>query len=204
MRTRQAQRRRDGLGVVAGAMALIGALFGAPARADAQPLWSRSEVRTRMLAGQPRELDQTWSELGTSVAAAGDVNGDGYADVIVSAPYFQPTAFGADRGRVYVFLGGPAGLAATPAWTVTGDQDYARFGLVVAGAGDVNGDGFDDVIIGAPFYDHGAADTGRATVYLGSAAGLGATPAWTIYGDAAGALLGAVAGAGDVNGDGYA
>jgi len=148
------------------------------------------------------EGDQTQADFGYSVATAGDVNGDGYSDVIVGARAFD--AGQSDEGRAFVYHGSASGLNAAPAWTAEGDQASAWFGYSVAPAGDVNGDGFSDVIVGAPAFDAGQTNEGRAFVYLGSAAGLAATPAWTTEADVAGAQLGAsVATAGDVNGDGY-
>ena len=149
------------------------------------------------------ESDQAFAYFGDSVATAGDVNGDGYADVIVGARSYDNGQ--TDEGRAYVFLGSAAGLAPTAAWTAESDQAFAYFGDSVATAGDVNGDGYADVIVGADWYDNGQTNEGRASIYLGSAAGLAATAAWTAEGDQAGALFGvSVATAGDVNGDGYA
>ncbi|MCU0479462.1 MAG: hydantoinase B/oxoprolinase family protein, partial [Chloroflexi bacterium] len=66
-------------------------------------------------------------------------------------------------------------LLTGPSWTVAGDAAGVRFGYAVAGAGDVNGDGFSDVIVGAPGYDNGQLDEGRAYVFLGSSHGLSTT-----------------------------
>ncbi|TMQ70382.1 MAG: hypothetical protein E6K81_12770, partial [Candidatus Eisenbacteria bacterium] len=146
--------------------------------------------------------DQANIEFGNSVATAGDVNGDGYSDVIVGAQYYDNGQ--AAEGRAFVYLGSASGLATTPAWTAESDQASALFGFSVATAGDVNGDGYSDVIIGALFYDNGQINEGRAYVYLGSASGLAATPAWTAESNQSGAFFGnSVASAGDVNGDGY-
>ena len=153
--------------------------------------------------------DDDQASFGGSVATAGDVNGDGYSEVVVGARYHDAGA-GADtlRGRAYLYLGSASGLAVSPAWMVSGDEDYAEFGSSVATAGDVNGDGYADVIVGADRHDAGAggdADRGRAYLYLGSVSGLAVSPVWTGSGDEDGALFGAsVATAGDVNGDGYA
>jgi hypothetical protein len=151
--------------------------------------------------------DENNGAYGFSVATAGDVNGDGYSDVIVGASQHDVGA-GADRGQAYLYLGSPSGLAATAASTVSGDENNALFGASVATAGDVNGDGYADIIVGAYAHDAGAganANRGRAYVYLGSASGLAATPLWTGSGDENGASYGAcVSTAGDINGDGYA
>jgi len=149
------------------------------------------------------ESDQAGAAFGLEVATAGDVNGDGYADVVVGAPLYDN---GQDReGRAFVYHGSAAGLAATPAWTAESDQAVTFFGTSAATAGDVNGDGYSDVIVGAWQYDNGQEDEGRAFVYYGGASGLATSPAWTAECDQTGAFFGeSVATAGDVNGDGYA
>ncbi|MCK6530367.1 FG-GAP-like repeat-containing protein [Myxococcota bacterium] len=146
------------------------------------------------------EANQTGANFGYSVASAGDVNGDGYGDVIVGAPYYPYD----DQGKVYVYLGSATGLAASPAWTKVGESEYANAGYSVSSAGDVNGDGYDDVVVGSSGFSGGDFEGGRADVYLGSASGLWTTPAWTAGEAQDGAGLGeSVASAGDVNGDGY-
>ncbi len=148
------------------------------------------------------ESDQVDTLYGTSVSGAGDVNGDGFDDVIVGAPRFDNGFL--DRGRAFLFLGSAAGPSLAPNWTAEADQDNAWFGWSVSGAGDVNGDGFDDVIVGAPFDEDGQTDEGVAFVYLGSAGGLSLAPVWTADRDQAVAFFGrSVSGAGDVNGDGF-
>ncbi len=146
--------------------------------------------------------DQDGAAFGQAVAAAGDVNGDGYGDVIVGAPLYDGGEV--DAGRVFVYLGSSAGLPLLPTWTFGGDQGGANLGCAVATAGDVNGDGYADVVVGAAGYDQAETDVGRVYVFHGSESGLGATPAWTIAGSQMGAAFGrVVATAGDVNGDGY-
>jgi hypothetical protein len=148
------------------------------------------------------EPDQAAAFLGGSVGTAGDVNGDGFDDVIVGVAYYDNGQ--TDEGRAHVYHGSLAGLSATPDWTAESDQANAVFGRSVATAGDVNGDGFDDVIVGAFTYDNGQRDEGRAFVYHGSPAGLSETPAWTAESDQASTSFGTSVGtAGDVNGDGY-
>ncbi len=149
------------------------------------------------------ESDQASGAMGYSIGSAGDVNGDGYGDLFIGVPFFD-TGAGADAGRVLVFHGSAGGPAAVANWIADGGQANARFGYSSAGAGDVNGDGYTDLIVGAYLYDNGQTDEGRAFVYLGSPAGLAATPAWTTEANQTGAQLGnSVASAGDVNGDGY-
>ncbi|MCJ7739318.1 MAG: FG-GAP-like repeat-containing protein [Anaerolineae bacterium] len=142
------------------------------------------------------------AHLGRSVATAGDVNGDGYADVIVGAPHYNGGQV--DEGAAYVYLGSAAGLAATWDNADEGNQTSAWFGQSVACAGDVNGDGYADVVVGAPLYTNGQTEEGRAFLWYGSASGISATRDWLAEGNAAGAWYGySVATAGDVNGDGY-
>ncbi len=149
------------------------------------------------------EGNQAGANLGWSVATAGDVNGDGYADVIVSAPAYDNGE--TDEGRVLVYYGSSSGMSTTAGWTAESNQIGAKFGYAVFTAGDVNGDGYADVIVGAPFYDNGQTDEGRAFVYYGSASTLSATAAWTAESNQVDAWFGwSVSTAGDVNGDGYA
>jgi hypothetical protein len=136
------------------------------------------------------------------VATAGDVNGDGFSDVIVGARLFDSGQ--TSEGRAFVYHGSAAGLSLSPDWTAESDQGGAEFGSSVATAGDVNGDGFSDVIVGAPLFDNGQTTEGRAFVYHGSSGGLSPTHTWTAESDQASAAFGfSVAAAGDANGDGF-
>ena len=146
---------------------------------------------------------QPFGAFGSSAATAGDVNGDGYSDIIVGAP--SESDGQSLEGKAYVFMGSPSGLAATSAWFEESNQANADFGASVASAGDVNGDGYDDIIVSADQYDDPELGEGRVWVYLGGPGGLGLLYQFTAEGNQAGANFGAsVAGAGDVNGDGYA
>jgi hypothetical protein len=139
--------------------------------------------------------------FGRSVAGAGDVNGDGYADLVVGA---WGVPGGGDRGAAYVYLGGGATIATTPAFTLTGQANHDAFGVSVAGAGDVNGDGYADLVVGARGVEGGTRQ-GAAYVYLGGGSTIATTPAFTLSGQTSGDDFGfSVAGAGDVDGDGYA
>jgi hypothetical protein len=148
------------------------------------------------------EGDQMDSHFGYSVAGAGDVNGDGYDDVVIGATRYDGGY--EDEGKAYLYYGGASGLPGTPDWTAEMNNEGARFGLSVSCAGDVNGDGYSDVIVGAPDYSNGEPSEGGAFVYYGSAIGASATPDWSAELDHADSWFGvSVASAGDVNGDGY-
>ena len=148
------------------------------------------------------ESNEPFTQFGTSASSAGDVNGDGYSDVIVGAPFYGNGEAG--EGRVFGYLGSAGGLLTVPNWIAESNQAFAEFGASVSTAGDVNDDGYSDVIIGAYRYDNGESDEGRVFAYHGSASGLAATPAWTAESDQMGGFLGiAVGSAGDVDADGY-
>jgi hypothetical protein len=141
---------------------------------------------------------EAWAELGISVASAGDLNGDGYDDVIAGAPHFYDGA----PGEAYVFFGGP-GVDETPDLVLTAGIAGDDFGRSVSGAGDFNADGFEDVIVGARLDDTAGHDAGRVYVLFG---GPSPDPAadLVLTGEAVGNLFGSsMAGAGDFNADGF-
>ncbi|MBK9226736.1 MAG: VCBS repeat-containing protein [Ignavibacteria bacterium] len=108
--------------------------------------------------------------FGSACSPAGDINGDGYGDVIVGAK--ETTTNFTNDGKVYLFLGSSTGLSSTPAWTSIGANQSSAYGNSISTAGDVNGDGYSDVIIGEPGYKEASVSKGRALVYYGSASGL--------------------------------
>ncbi len=150
---------------------------------------------------------------GADVAGAGDVNGDGYADFLITAPGRDEGAL--DSGQAYLFLGRPTGwsqdtwLSAADA-SFRGEQASDAAGTSAAGVGDVNGDGLDDFLVGAPSNGEAGGGAGQIYLFLGRSQGwasdvslaqadasfLGENP-----GDGAGLD---VSPAGDVNGDGFA
>ncbi len=164
--------------------------LGSAAGLGATPAWTADPT------------DQANALFGVSVASAGDVNGDGFGDVVVGAPFWDGVA--TDEGRAYLYLGSATGLGATPAWTADPTDTSASFAGSVASAGDVNGDGFGDVAVSGDYWSGAGVYEGRAYLSIGSATGLGATPAWTADPtDQANAWFGnPLASAGDVNGDG--
>lgn len=147
------------------------------------------------------ESNQHDAEMGWSVASAGDVNGDGYSDVIVGASFYDHGE--TNEGRAYLFKGSANGISITPSAILEINNAHAQFGSSVASAGDVNGDGYSDVIVGAPEHDNISSE-GAAFIYHGSVVGLNTTPATSLICTFTYAKMGcSVASAGDVNSDGY-
>ena len=159
---------------------------------------------------------------GASVSGAGDVNGDGFADVIVGAPHADANG-NSDCGVSYVVFGKTGGFPADlnlatldglNGFKLIGGAAQDNSGSAVSGAGDVNGDGLDDLIIGAPFADFGDDESGDVYVVFGAASRIAAnvdletldgTNGFRIEGKRDDEPFGtAVSGAGDINGDGFA
>lgn len=150
---------------------------------------------------QQLERNQAGARVGVSVCGAGDLNGDGYFDIAVGADNW--TNGQASEGNVFVYRGSSSGILPGSAASLEQNVVNARFGQSVAEAGDVNGDGYADLVLGMPLLTNGQASEGRIYVYFGSQAGLSGVPQ-TIESNLANALFGtAVAGGGDVDGDGY-
>jgi hypothetical protein len=148
---------------------------------------------------------------GSSVSGAGDVNGDGYDDILIGA-YWADVGTATDAGATYLIYGGTSlsdiGLALADA-TFTGKAASDYSGVSVSGAGDVNGDGFDDILVGAYQADVGTeSNAGETYLIYGGASltgtiGLASADA-TFTGKDVGDYSGySVSGAGDVNGDWY-
>ena len=133
--------------------------------------------------------------FGYSVAGAGDVNGDGYADWLVGAPFAAANGL-PGAGRVLLFYGGRP-LSTSPAREFHGQGANDNFGASVAGAGDLDGDGFADIAVGASSSDINGINSGRAYVFFGGAPP-DTIPAAVLNGEAANDNLGvSVANAGD-------
>jgi hypothetical protein len=141
--------------------------------------------------------------FGEAVASAGDVNGDGFDDVIIGAPGVDGPGV-ADDGAVYLFSGGAEGLDTTESWSVLADGTTNNFlGRHLAPAGDVNADGYADIVIGSTLYANPDVDEGAAFVYLGSASGPESDAAWMAESNQAEAIFGFQVASTDVNGDGF-
>ena len=136
-------------------------------------------------------------EFGRSVANAGDVNGDGFDDVIIGAS--KNNGGGVNAGRAYIFFGG-ATINTSVDVILTGAAVNNYFGISVSSAGDMNNDGFDDVIVGAHGYN---SFTGRAYIYYGGGV-MNSVADVTLTGQFTNNEFGkSVSGAGDLNGDGF-
>jgi len=142
--------------------------------------------------------------FGWSVAGIGDVDGDGYGDIAIGAPLVDHSPSKPGVGKVYVYLGGPSGLGGLGTTLFPASNWGAQFGFSLAGAGDVDGDGRSDLVVGEPCFSGSHVDGGRVLLYLGKDAGPGWVIADTELGDASTHFLGwSVDSAGDVNGDGF-
>jgi len=159
-------------------------------------------------------------EAGFSVSHAGDINGDGFDDILIGARYADPTAI--STGVAYVVFGSAAGLPADfslsmlngmNGFAIRGETDLDQTGFSVSAAGDVNNDTFDDIIIGAPTRDSNGISSGSSYVIFGKDTGFSAVlnlsaltgpNGFEITGAVAGEKSGtSVSGAGDINGDGF-
>ncbi len=157
---------------------------------------------------EPLSAGFSWVCGAGSAAGAGDVNGDGFDDILIGGPGHDES--GMDAGKAFLLLG-RAGE-----WTMEtslsdadlfllAEREGDEFGTLVAGAGDVDGDGYDDFLISARMNDDGGTSAGKTYLYFGGAAISGGSPPFSasLIGEDVGDRTGdALAGQGDVNGDG--
>ncbi len=173
--------------VLLGSLFLVLAPFPLPARQECGGRWRR-EFRFSEGAGG--------NLFGWSVARIGDLDGDGVAEAVVGAPFFSPDANGTDHGAAFVFSGSTGALLQQ----FLASGNLYDVGYSVADAGDLDGDGVDDVLVGAPeSLLPGQTGRGSALVYSG------ATGALILQVDGGGFIIElglSVAGIGDLDGDG--
>jgi len=156
----------------------------------------------RVFSGQTGAILHTFNGIsnsdrfGASVDGAGDVNNDGFADVVVGAPLVS--TLGSNRGRVSVHSGANGAIL----WTFDGAVNQDRLGTIVAGVGDVNMDGRPDVLSASREAPGGGTQRGIVRVYSGMSGAI----LHTLNGTANSQRLGLAADGlgGDVNGDGRA
>ena len=133
----------------------------------------------------------TGSRLGVSLSATtplsgfdlADINGDDIADLVAGAPNWSST------GAVRVYFGSQNGFGASVT-TLYGESSGDQFGFSVAAIGDTDGDSYGDVLVGAPFYDNGQSNEGKAYLFLGTSNGINTSASWTVESNQAGAELG--------------
>jgi hypothetical protein len=118
------------------------------------------------------ETTQESARLGTGVSKAGDFNGDGRDDVMMSAYLYDYNEV-PNSGLVVMWYGREEGLHNTASvedydWMNAPPYGGSAFGWVLSNAGDVNGDGADDIIVGAPYHDGDLTDVGTAVVWYGN------------------------------------
>ena len=157
-------------------------------------------ARTKLMTATPnfviRDPDATAGDkFGNTVVGVGDLDGDGFADLAVAAPCAPFAAGACGAGKVHLYRGGPNGLSAatpTPDLTVPAPSGATSFAVSIAGV-DLDGDGYSDLVIGAP---------PKVYVYRGGPALLDmpVMPAWTLSGAAQ--FGNVVANGGDIDGDG--
>jgi hypothetical protein len=142
-----------------------------------------------------KESDQANFYFGGS-ASSGDVNGDGYSDIIVGLPLY--TNIEPEEGKIIAYYGSSAGLSVTENWAIESNQRSAYLGQNISNAGDVNGDGYSDIMIGFAKLEGDAYSFKMISVFSGSPSGLSSSAGWTHE-----AGYSSISTAGDVNGDGF-
>jgi FG-GAP-like repeat/FG-GAP repeat len=168
------------------------------------PVGRRYYWRVRACAAEScSDYSRPWMvNLGRSLK---DFNGDGYDDIVVS--WHRNADNGVGAGRANIYYGGPGEtFDSTPNGSVADSVEGDWFSSTLSAAGDFNGDGFGDVLVGAQNSDRGGADSGAAYLYFGGAGPVFNAQADVVFvGEAAGMYFSSsLAGGGDLNADGFA
>jgi len=162
-----------------------------------------AEVSLDQVAG--RVWGGSWDRLATSLAIPGDLDLDGVDELVAGSPYVDIDD--SDQGRAYLFLEPVEGSVDADSAPVhfSGEIGHDHFAATVSGAGDVNGDGWADLLIGAPYNDFGGGDAGATYLFYGplTASRSGTTADAKFTGPVSSELLGTgLAGQGDLDADG--
>lgn len=158
---------------------------------------------TGLTTQQTIDSPSVGGRFGGAIAAVGDVNGDGLGDIAISAA--ASTSAGLiEAGCVFVFHGSTSGVVVGPTRMVCGNQARQYFGAALSG-GDVNGDGFSDLVVGAPGTTGSTSRSiGDIHVFVGGSAGVATSAAVTLFGPSSAAEVGSAISVSDLNADGFA
>lgn len=143
------------------------------------------------------ETGNASDDHGAALLHGVDVNGDGADDVLIGAP-----GHANDTGAIHVHYGAVDASLTTPDVIVLGPEPGSRFASALAAAGDVDGDGWEDILVGAPSADGAGTARGSVMLLRGSPNGLISTPAWRVNGTYDNGSLGHALATPDVDGDG--
>lgn len=198
-----AQRGRTWLPAAVLGLATLVALFAAqrllPIRAHAPvtatPFPIPDQPAVTLLGDKPSGM------FGLAVTAAGDVDQDGYVDLLIGAPD-RSSDTARRAGKVSLYRGAKEGVVAEVAWSLAGDVEEGRLGWAIAPANFTFGDGFADFAVGAPGSDDAGSVPGRVLLFTGSRTGPSAAPVQVFSSHLSGTRFGNAVATGDVNHDG--
>lgn len=131
-----------------------------------------------------------------------DIDNDGDNDVLFTCNIGLASGTGTSLELAEIYYNTGSGLSQSPNWTINYNNSFDFYGYS-ADLGDVNKDGYLDVIVGAPGYSNGQAGEGKTYVYMGSSSGPSTTAAWQIESNIVDEFFGAAVGFADLNKDGY-
>ncbi len=159
------------------------------------------ETTEQSVADWSYEPDQDGAQIGFEIAAIGDINNDGINDLVASSKSYIVNDV---NGAVFLFLGTENGFSDTPDQIIPSPVSSAEFGTAIDIVPDMNGDGFGELAVGAPFHDiQNGINDGILYVFFGAADGVNANSPWTHTSGGTQRQLGAEICSGDFNNDGY-